>query len=286
MPPFDLWLRGRDDILTWWFGPGIGCRGSRVIPTRAANGSPAFGAVQAERDRRGLRPVGAAGARAVSRPDRRVHVLPRHRDAVPAVRPAGPPRRVVAASSRRPTKATSSCSSADARRSRSCGRGAARRAGAARARRPCARWDKSRRVANDPARTRRGHRAGTAAKSPARPDDRAAARRRPGRPADDRVAENAPRCCGAPGSRLVASERLKAAIHEEGPVESAKVIGGTPTSAPARRGRAGRANRPRRGLALERVSTSRPTPAPVAGGAPRRLAVRTRRRAGRISGAR
>jgi RNA polymerase sigma-70 factor (ECF subfamily) len=43
MPPFDLWLRGRDDILTWWFGPGIGCRGSRVIPTRSANGSPAFG---------------------------------------------------------------------------------------------------------------------------------------------------------------------------------------------------------------------------------------------------
>jgi RNA polymerase sigma-70 factor (ECF subfamily) len=43
MPPFDLWLRGRDDILTWWFGPGIGCQGSRVIPTVAANGSPAFG---------------------------------------------------------------------------------------------------------------------------------------------------------------------------------------------------------------------------------------------------
>ena len=42
MPPFDLWLRGRDDILTWWFGPGIGCSGSRVIPTRTANGSPAF----------------------------------------------------------------------------------------------------------------------------------------------------------------------------------------------------------------------------------------------------
>jgi RNA polymerase sigma-70 factor (ECF subfamily) len=43
MPPFDLWLRGRDDVLTWWFGPGIGCKGSRVIPTLAANGSPAFG---------------------------------------------------------------------------------------------------------------------------------------------------------------------------------------------------------------------------------------------------
>ena len=33
MPPFDLWLAGREDILTWWFGPGIGCKGSRVIPT-------------------------------------------------------------------------------------------------------------------------------------------------------------------------------------------------------------------------------------------------------------
>jgi RNA polymerase sigma-70 factor (ECF subfamily) len=43
MPPFDLWLRGRDDILTWWFGPGVGCRGSRLVPTVAANGSPAYG---------------------------------------------------------------------------------------------------------------------------------------------------------------------------------------------------------------------------------------------------
>jgi RNA polymerase sigma-70 factor, ECF subfamily len=43
MPPFDLWLHGRDDILTWWVGPGAGCRGSRVIPTISANGSPAFG---------------------------------------------------------------------------------------------------------------------------------------------------------------------------------------------------------------------------------------------------
>jgi RNA polymerase sigma-70 factor (ECF subfamily) len=43
MPPFDLWLSGRNDIFTWWFGPGIGCKDSRVIPTVAANGSPAFG---------------------------------------------------------------------------------------------------------------------------------------------------------------------------------------------------------------------------------------------------
>jgi RNA polymerase sigma-70 factor, ECF subfamily len=43
MPPFDLWLTGRDDIFTWWYGPGIGCQGSRVIPVVSANGSPAFG---------------------------------------------------------------------------------------------------------------------------------------------------------------------------------------------------------------------------------------------------
>jgi RNA polymerase sigma-70 factor (ECF subfamily) len=43
MPPFDLWLDGREDILTWWFGPGIGCSGSRVIPAPSANGAPTFG---------------------------------------------------------------------------------------------------------------------------------------------------------------------------------------------------------------------------------------------------
>jgi RNA polymerase sigma-70 factor (ECF subfamily) len=43
MPPFDLWLAGRDDILAWWVGPGNTCRNSRVIPTTAANGAPAFG---------------------------------------------------------------------------------------------------------------------------------------------------------------------------------------------------------------------------------------------------
>ena len=43
MPPFDLWLSGREDIFAWWVGPGAGCRDSRVIPTVTANGSPAFG---------------------------------------------------------------------------------------------------------------------------------------------------------------------------------------------------------------------------------------------------
>jgi RNA polymerase sigma-70 factor (ECF subfamily) len=43
MPPYDLWLRGREDILGWWFGPGAACRGSRLVASVAANGSPAFG---------------------------------------------------------------------------------------------------------------------------------------------------------------------------------------------------------------------------------------------------
>ncbi|MDQ3778765.1 MAG: nuclear transport factor 2 family protein, partial [Actinomycetota bacterium] len=43
MPPFDLWLRGRDDIFAWWLGPGVGCKGSRVVPAPSANGAPAFG---------------------------------------------------------------------------------------------------------------------------------------------------------------------------------------------------------------------------------------------------
>jgi RNA polymerase sigma-70 factor, ECF subfamily len=43
MPPYDMWLSGRDDIFAWWFGPGIGCKGSRVLPAPQANGTVAFG---------------------------------------------------------------------------------------------------------------------------------------------------------------------------------------------------------------------------------------------------
>ncbi len=43
MPPFDLWLHGRADIFTWWLGPGIGCKGSRLLPAPNANGTVAFG---------------------------------------------------------------------------------------------------------------------------------------------------------------------------------------------------------------------------------------------------
>jgi RNA polymerase sigma-70 factor (ECF subfamily) len=42
MPPYELWLRGREDIFNWWVGKGAACRGSRVIPAQTANGSPAF----------------------------------------------------------------------------------------------------------------------------------------------------------------------------------------------------------------------------------------------------
>jgi len=50
MPPYDLWLTGRDNIFTWWFGPGIACKGSRVIPTTSANGAPAFGQYKPDPD--------------------------------------------------------------------------------------------------------------------------------------------------------------------------------------------------------------------------------------------
>jgi RNA polymerase sigma-70 factor, ECF subfamily len=56
MPPFDMWLRGRDDILGWWVGPGAGCRGSRVIPTVAANGAPAFGQYKPSESGEGYEP--------------------------------------------------------------------------------------------------------------------------------------------------------------------------------------------------------------------------------------
>ncbi len=42
MPPYDLWLRGREHIAAWHLGIGHECRGSRLIAT-SANGLPAFG---------------------------------------------------------------------------------------------------------------------------------------------------------------------------------------------------------------------------------------------------
>ena len=42
MPPYEMWLSGRDQILAFWQGQGAGCDGSRLVPT-VANGRPAFG---------------------------------------------------------------------------------------------------------------------------------------------------------------------------------------------------------------------------------------------------
>jgi RNA polymerase sigma-70 factor (ECF subfamily) len=42
MPPYAMWLEGARSIGQWMLGVGIGCQGSRLLPTRAS-GCPAFG---------------------------------------------------------------------------------------------------------------------------------------------------------------------------------------------------------------------------------------------------
>jgi RNA polymerase sigma-70 factor (ECF subfamily) len=42
MPPYTLWLEGPAAVRGWFLGRGIGCRGSRLVPTEAS-GSIAFG---------------------------------------------------------------------------------------------------------------------------------------------------------------------------------------------------------------------------------------------------
>ncbi|MFW5877433.1 MAG: sigma-70 family RNA polymerase sigma factor [Myxococcota bacterium] len=42
MPPYALWLQGPETVRAWLLGRGSGCRGSRLVPTKA-NGMPAFG---------------------------------------------------------------------------------------------------------------------------------------------------------------------------------------------------------------------------------------------------
>jgi RNA polymerase sigma-70 factor (ECF subfamily) len=42
MPPFEMWLQGREDIGRWMVTPpASGCAGSKLIQT-SANGTPAF----------------------------------------------------------------------------------------------------------------------------------------------------------------------------------------------------------------------------------------------------
>jgi RNA polymerase sigma-70 factor (ECF subfamily) len=47
MPPHALWLRGPLEVSRWMTGPGIGCRGSRLLAVHA-NGCPAFGSYKAD----------------------------------------------------------------------------------------------------------------------------------------------------------------------------------------------------------------------------------------------
>jgi RNA polymerase sigma-70 factor (ECF subfamily) len=42
MPPYELWLQTHEDVVKWCLGPGIGCRGSRLVPVMA-NGRAGFG---------------------------------------------------------------------------------------------------------------------------------------------------------------------------------------------------------------------------------------------------
>ena len=42
MPPYALWLQGREEIGKWLVGQGFGCKGARMLAT-AGNGSAAVG---------------------------------------------------------------------------------------------------------------------------------------------------------------------------------------------------------------------------------------------------
>ena len=87
MPPLQLWLRGPAEIRAWMLGTGIGCRGSRLVPT-VANATPGIRAVPTRRSGRQLPTVGPDRRRDVSRQDHRAQLVPRHRAALPALRPA------------------------------------------------------------------------------------------------------------------------------------------------------------------------------------------------------
>jgi RNA polymerase sigma-70 factor, ECF subfamily len=50
MPPYSLWLQGRENIFTWWFGAGIGCKGSKLVPVGLVNGMPAWGQYKPDPD--------------------------------------------------------------------------------------------------------------------------------------------------------------------------------------------------------------------------------------------
>ena len=54
MPPYGLWLAGRDQIARWFLRDPSPCRGARAVPV-GANGSPAFALYRADARHPGLR---------------------------------------------------------------------------------------------------------------------------------------------------------------------------------------------------------------------------------------
>ena len=50
MPPYSMWLKGRDDLFAWWFGAGIGCKGSKLVPVGLVNGMPGWGQFKPDPD--------------------------------------------------------------------------------------------------------------------------------------------------------------------------------------------------------------------------------------------
>jgi RNA polymerase sigma-70 factor (ECF subfamily) len=55
MPPFAMWLRSAADIGAWMLGPGIECKGSRLLPV-SLNGNPGFAQWRAGGTDGGYRP--------------------------------------------------------------------------------------------------------------------------------------------------------------------------------------------------------------------------------------
>ena len=89
MPPFAMWLRGRDDLQGWYLGHGHRLQGFTPAPRRPERFA-GLRPVQA-RHRGGPRAVGATGPRDPGRADRARPPLPRH-PPVRTFRPARPAR--------------------------------------------------------------------------------------------------------------------------------------------------------------------------------------------------
>ena len=135
MPPFALWLEGPVEIGKWYLGQGIGCRGSRLVPTFGQRLS-GVRELQARARRQRLGAVQPPHRGGVRRPDLGAAPLPVPR-AVRRLRAPAPPRAV----GRRPGPRARSAHGAPRWR---CGAGSssprdAPRAGGAPGRPPCTR---------------------------------------------------------------------------------------------------------------------------------------------------